>query len=180
MNVMSRTQKLATVNLYDELIKLRDQQRERRKKSILVVPGDELPWEINPQGKMKWFLHPAIDDTAIQNLIVYLQEIPAGSFSGKLKCQGGVVVFVLEGKGHTVIDDVPFAWEAEDVVQLPIRPNGIIFQHFNDDPDRAAQLLCAEPNLAPVLGVDRGSGFEQLSEAREFKQKSYGAGGKNG
>ena len=38
MNVMSRTQKLATVNLYDELIKLRDQERERRKKSILVVP----------------------------------------------------------------------------------------------------------------------------------------------
>ena len=172
MNVMSRTQKLASVNLYDELIKLRDQERERRKNSILVVEGDELPWEINPQGKMKWYLHPAIDDTVIQNLIVYLQEIPPGSFSGKLKCQGGIVVFILQGKGHTVIDDVSFAWEAEDVVQLPIRPNGIIFQHFNDDLKHAAQILCAEPNLVPVLGVDRGSGFEQVSEAPEFKDKS--------
>lgn len=170
MGSTSRAQKLATRNLYDELIQLRDQERERRKRSLFVVEGDGLPWETNPQGKMKWYLHPAIDDTVIQNLIVYLQEIPPGSFSGKLKCQGGVVVYVVEGKGHTVIDEVSYSWETEDVVQLPIRPNGIVFQHFNDDPNQAAQLLCAEPNLVPVLGVDRGSGFEQLSSAPEFKQ----------
>ena len=172
MGSTSRSEKLATRNLYDELIKLRDQERERRKKSILVVNGDKLPWETNPQGKMKWYLHPAIDDTVIRNLIVYLQEIPPGSFSGKLKCQGGVIIYVLEGRGHTVIDDVTYPWETEDVVQLPIRPNGIVFQHFNDDPNQAVQLICAEPNLVPVLGVDRGSGFEQLSEASEFKQES--------
>jgi len=171
MNAMSRTQKLASVNLYDELIKLRDQERERRKNSIFVVKGDELAWEINPQGKMKWYLHPAIDDTVIQNMIVYLQEIPPGSFSGKLKCQGGVVIYVLEGKGRTVIDEVTFAWETDDVVQLPIRPNGIVFQHFNDDRTQAAQLICAEPNLVHALGVDRGSGFEQLSSAPGFKQE---------
>lgn len=169
---MSRKEKLASINLYDELIKLRDQERERRKRSIFVVEGDDLPWEINPQGKMKWYLHPAIDDTVIRNLVVQLQEIEPGGFSGKLKCQGGVVIYVLAGKGHTVIDDLSYEWEAEDVVQLPIRPNGIVFQHFNDDPKQAVQLLCAEANLAPVLGVDRGSGFEQLSNASEFARKS--------
>ena len=172
MGFTSRSEKLATRNLYDELIKLRDQERERRKRSIFVVKGDDLPWEINPQGKMKWYLHPAIDDTVIRNLIVYIQEIAPRSCSGKLKCQGGVVIYVLEGRGHTVIDDVTYAWETEDVVQLPIRPNGIVFQHFSDDPNYAAQLICAEPNLVPVLGVDSGSGFEQLSEALEFRQES--------
>ncbi len=168
---MSRAQKLASVNLYDELIRLRDQERERKKNSIFVVKGDELPWEVNPQGKMRWYLHPAIDDTVIRNLIVYLQEIPPGSCSGKQKCQGGVVIFVLAGRGRTIIDEVTYSWETDDVVQLPIRPNGIVFQHFNDDPNQAAQLICAEPNLVHVLGVDRGSGFEQLTSAPEFKRE---------
>lgn len=168
---MSRAQKLASVNLYDELIRLRDQERERKKNSIFVVKGDELPWEVNPQGKMRWYLHPAIDDTVIRNLIVYLQEIPPGSCSGKQKCQGGVVIFVLAGRGRTIIDEVTYSWETDDVVQLPIRPNGIVFQHFNDDPNQAAQLICAEPNLVHALGVDRGSGFEQLTSAPEFKRE---------
>lgn len=168
---MSRAQKLASVNLYDELIRLRDQERERKKNSIFVVKGDELPWEVNPQGKMRWYLHPAIDDTVIRNLIVYLQEIPPASCSGKQKCQGGVVIFVLAGRGRTIIDEVTYSWETDDVVQLPIRPNGIVFQHFNDDPNQAAQLICAEPNLVHALGVDRGSGFEQLTSAPEFKRE---------
>ena len=174
MQPTSRTEKLKSKNFYDELIKLRDAERERKKKSIFLVKGDELPWEVNPQGKMRWYLHPSIDDTVIRTLIVYLQEIPPGSSSGKLKCQGGTVIYVLEGKGHTLIDDVTHKWETDDVVQLPVRPNGIVFQHFNDDINKAAQLICAEPNLVHALGVDRGSGFEQLSSAPEYK------GGNNG
>lgn len=169
MHPMSRLEKLGSLNLYEELIKLRDHQRERKKKSILLVKGDELPWESNPQGKMKWYLHPSIEDTVIQTLIVYLQEIPPGSSSGKQKYQGGTVIYVVEGKGRTVIDDVTYHWETDDVVQLPIRPDGIVFQHFNDDPKRAVQLICAEPNLVHAMGVDRGSGFEQLSPAPEFE-----------
>jgi hypothetical protein len=169
MNAARRSRKLRSLNFYDELIKLRDQHRKREKQAVFLVKGDELPWEINPQGKMRWYLHPSIDDTVIQTLIVYLQEIPAASSSGKQKCQGGTVIYVVEGKGHTVIDDVSYSWETDDVVQLPIRPDGIVFQHFNDDPHRPAQLICAEPNLLPIMGVDRGSGFEQLSAAPEYK-----------
>ncbi len=174
MATTSRTEKLKSKNFYDELIKLRDAERERKKKSIFLVKGDELPWEVNPQGKMRWYLHPAIDDTVIRTLMVYVQEIPPGSCSGKLKCQGGSVIYILEGKGHTVIDGVTHEWETDDAVQLPVRPAGIVFQHFNDDPQKAAQLVCAEPNLVHALGVDRGSGFEQISPAPEYE------GGKNG
>lgn len=166
----NRTEQLASRNFYDELIRHRDRERERKKSAIFLVKGDELPWEINPQGKMKWYLHPAIDDTVIQTLIVSIQEIPPGSSSGKQKCQGGAVIYVVEGKGHTVIDGVSHSWEADDIVQLPIRPDGIVFQHFNDAPDKSVQLLSAEPNLVHALGIDRGSGFEQLDPAREFKE----------
>jgi|SRR3989304_3408135 len=166
-----RKEQLASRNFYDEMIRYRDQERERKKSAIFLVKGDELPWESNPQGKMKWYLHPAIDDTVIQTLIVSIQEIPPGSFSGEQKCQGGAVIYVVEGKGHTVIDGVSHSWETDDIVQLPIRPDGIIFQHFNDDAEKSVQLLSAEPNLVQALGVDRGSGFEQLAPARGFKEE---------
>jgi len=171
MDPINRTEKLRSLNLYDELIKLRDEQRERKKRAVFLVKGDEIPWELNPQGKMKWYLHPAIDDTVIYTLIVYLQEIPPGSSSGRQKCQGGAIAYVVEGKGHTVIDDVVYDWDADDLVQLPIRPDGIVYQHFNDHPNKPAVLICAEPNLVHSLGVDRGSGFEQLSPAPEYKIK---------
>lgn len=168
MNPGSPMKKPRVLNLYNELIRMRDERRAKEKKATFLVKGDDLSWEINPQGKMKWYLHPAIDDTVIQTLIVYLQEIPPGSFTGKQKCQGGTVIYVIEGKGHTIIDGVSHSWETDDIVQLPIRPDGIVFQHFNDEPHRPAQLVCAEPNLVPVLGVDRGSGFEQLAPAPEY------------
>lgn len=171
MDSGSRSEKLRSRNLYEELIKLRDQQREKKKKSVFLIQGDELPWEINPQGKMKWYLHPSLEDTALQTLMVYLQEVPPGSCSGKQKCQGGTMIYVVEGRGHTVIDDVVYSWEKDDVVQLPIHPDGIVYQHFNDDPKGPAQLVCAEPNLVHALGVDRGSSFEQLSSAPEYGKK---------
>lgn len=167
----NRSKPRASLNLYNELLRLRDQQREKKKQAISVVDGDDLSWEVNPQGKMKWYLHPCIDDTAIQTLIIYLQEIPPGSSSGKQKTQGGTVIFVVEGKGHTLINDATHYWEKEDVVQIPIRPDGVVFQHFNDDTKQPAQLICAEPNLVNALGVDRGSGFEQIEDAPVFKRE---------
>ena len=168
------------VSLYDELLRLRDQQRGKKQQARSVVKGDALPWEINPQGKMKWYLHPSIDDTVIQTLIIYLQEIPPGSSSGKQKTQGGTVIFVVEGKGHTIIDDATHSWEKEDVVQIPIRHDGVFFQHFNDDTQEPAYLICAEPNLVNALGVDRGSGFEQLAAAPEFKPGKIAADSAHG
>jgi len=164
-----RKKKLAEKNYYQELIELRDRQREQKKDAVFLVKGDELPWESNPQGNMKWYLHPFIDDTVIQTLIVYVQEIPPGGASGKQKCQGGTVIYVLEGKGRTVINDVEYDWSTDDVVQLPILPDGIVFQHFNDDPEKPVQLICAEPNHVHSIGVDKGSGLEQLAPAPDYK-----------
>jgi quercetin dioxygenase-like cupin family protein len=180
MDNQSSSPQRTSLNLYDELLRLRDQQREKQRQARSVVYGDDLPWEVNPQGKVKWYLHPSIDDTVIQTLIVYLQEIPPGSSSGKQKTQGGTVIFVVDGKGHTVIDDATYTWEKEDVVQIPIRHDGVFFQHFNDDTKEPAYLICAEPNLVNALGVDRGSGFEQLAAAPEFQPGKIAVGASPG
>ncbi len=129
-----RTAKLASMNYWNELIALRDRQREQRKSAVQVVRLSELPLENNEQGLMRWYLHPAIIDTVLSTLSIYRQEIPPGSRSGRLKFQGGQILFIVEGRGHTMLDGVKHAWEAGDVVNLPCKRDGIVVQHFNDDP----------------------------------------------
>ena len=79
------------------------------------------------------------------------------------------MIYILEGKGYTLIDGVKHHWQAGDVLNLPLRGNGIIVQHFNDDPDKPARFVAAEPNWFECATVDRGSGFEQIEDAPEYR-----------
>jgi hypothetical protein len=78
-------------------------------------------------------------------------------------------MFILEGKGHTLIDGVKHAWEAGDVVNLPIKSAGLVIEHVNDDPDQWAKFLAAEPNWFACTSVDRGSGFEQIEPSPDYR-----------
>jgi len=51
------------------------------------------------------------------------------------------VIFILEGKGHTIIDGVRHDWEAGDLMLLKMTPGGVEHQHFNDDPERPAKWM---------------------------------------
>ena len=165
-----RTVKLASTNYWNELIALRDQQRERRKSAVQVVRLAELPLENNEQGLMRWYLHPAIMDTVLSTLSIYRQEIPPGSRSGRLKFQGNQVMVILEGRGYTTIDGVKYPWKAGDLVSLPLRADGIVVQHFNTDPEKPAKFIATEANWFECTTVDRGCGFEQLEDAPEYRQ----------
>jgi hypothetical protein len=79
-----------------------------------------------------------------------------------------MLIYIIGGKGYTVIDGVKHPWEAGDVVQLPLRRDGVVFQHFNSDPQKPARFLACEPNHVNSAGMDRGSGFEQLEESPDF------------
>jgi gentisate 1,2-dioxygenase len=165
-----RTAKLANMNCWNELMALRDQQRERRKTAVQVVRLSELPLENNEQGLMRWYLHPSIMDTILSTLSIYRQEIPPGSRSGRLKFQGGQIMFIVDGRGYTMLDGVKHAWEAGDVVSLPCKRDGIVVQHFNGDAAKTAVFLAVEPNLFAATGVDRGCGFHQMEQSPDYKR----------
>ena len=63
-----RTANLAKMNGWNELLALRDKQREARKTAVQVVRLSELPLENNQQGLMRWYLHPSITDTILSTL----------------------------------------------------------------------------------------------------------------
>jgi hypothetical protein len=164
-----RKSKLAEVNHWDELLKLRDRQREQTRNGIQVIKQAELPLEVSRHGLLRWYLHPEIKDTCLSVLLFYQQEIPPGSRSGRLKFQGGQVMMITEGRGYTTIDGVKHPWKAGDVLNLPLRANGIIVQHFNADPNNPAKFVAVEPNWLEGVTVDRGCGFEQLEDAPEYR-----------
>jgi hypothetical protein len=165
---MSRREKLAQHNYWDELIALRDDQRERAKSAVQVVRGDDLPQENSALGLLRWYTHPAIHDTILSTLMFFEQELPPRSRSGRLKFGGGQVMYILSGRGYTTIDGVKHPWKAGDVLNLPIRRDGIIVQHVNEDDAIAAKFLACEPNWFAATSVDRGSGFELLEPSSEY------------
>ena len=51
------------------------------------------------------------------------------------------LIYVLEGKGYSVVDGERHDWEAGDLLLLPIKPGGVEHQHFNTDPDTPCRWL---------------------------------------
>ena len=156
-------------DLWGELFKLRDEQRKALAKSVWLVKGRDLPWQQSRQGKMRWYMHPLLKSPCINTLTIFVQELPPGSRSGRVNHPGNQVMFILEGRGYTVIDGQKHHWGKGDVVQIPLKVKGCVVQHFNADPDNPARFVACEPNAFHAAGVDRGPGFEQLESCPEFK-----------
>ena len=75
------------------------------------------------------------------------------------------MLYVLQGKGYTLLDGVRHEWQAEDLINIPIRAQGVVVQHVNTDPRRPVRFVSADLNLVDMLGVDRGAVLEQIEAA---------------
>lgn len=157
--------------LLDRLYHLRDQQRFYHENADWVVRGEQLPWEWNRQGKMKWYLHPLFKERALRNHIFYMQEIPPGSRTGLQRKQGNELFLFVEGRGYSMVDGVRYDWQKYDMIGLPSRERGSIVQHFNADPDKPAVFVAERPYIEG-LGVDAGAGYEQLDDCPEWTARA--------
>ena len=155
-------------DLLGALMRTRDTWRTWQPRTKNLVRAKNLRAEWTRQGKIAWYLHPLLKEYSVRNLLIFSQEIPPGSRSGKQKHPGGLCHYILEGKGHTVVDGESHEWEAGDAVVLPIRPNGITYQHFNSSPTSPVRFIAGMPNWTDALGVDLGSRWEQLEDAPEY------------
>ena len=117
--------------LYDLTFAESRAERDRRAKARNLIGREDCDPELNRMGTMRWYLHPHLDTPSTRALYFHELEIPQGSNSGKLYCQGGMIHFVLIGSGHTVLDGRAHEWEEGDVIAIPIRESGATYQHFN-------------------------------------------------
>ena len=131
------------VNLYEEIFKVREEEDERIANARVVIKGNEIPWEHGRQAILRWYTHPRIKDTALTTMWMFVHDIR--SHSGRHRHQGGLALFVLEGKGYTTVDGVRHDWEKGDLILLPIKEDGVEHQHFNLDPDKPSRWLALAP-----------------------------------
>lgn len=166
--MVTHPDELESVNLFNRLIQMRDQIRSRKRMATWLIRGEDLPWELNLHGKMQWYLHPSIAYSVLQTFLFYRQEISVGSRSGLQRHGGEVVFFILRGEGYTEVDGVRYNWRAEDVMTLPVRPQGVIYRHVNTGSEPVL-LIGVEPNMVHTFGVDRHVDFEELQPCPESR-----------
>lgn len=148
-------------NYYETAYNMDAAKRLRTMEGKVVVKGAERPWEETRQGRLKHFLHSTINDTAdLCWRSFFLHDIR--THSGKHRHQGGLAIYVVEGRGWTVVDGVRHDWEEGDLILLPVKPGGVEHQHFNGEPG----------NPCKWLGIIYGGFWDALGNEKEQKEAS--------
>lgn len=159
-----------TEGLWDSLIRRSVAERARVESGRNTVRRGELEPELSPFGLLRWYLHNDLEDPVTHSLYFCELEIPAGSRSGRLRHQGGMVHLVVQGSGCTLFDGIEHEWAARDVVALPVRPDGVEFQHVNTGTG-PARMVISWPNLDSSIGPEGGVAMEILEPAPEFSAR---------
>lgn len=160
-----------TTTLYDQTFEAAKRERDRRAKGKNLISLDECPTELNRMGLMHWYLHPGLEAPSTRALYFHELEIPQGSNSGKLICQGGVLHFVVQGSGYTVVDGRSHEWETEDAIVIPIKEDGVTYQHFNTGVGPARLLVCW-PNLDSALSEEGGVAMDIVEPCPEWSAQN--------
>lgn len=137
-------------SLYVQFQQQYEKDKKEVRKASLVIKGDERPWEQNTQAKLKYLIHPELG-TAIRTFTMFIGEIPPGGKSGKHSHHSEAAIYILKGRGYSVIGDVQYDWKEGDVVCVPVaEPH----QHFNADAkDTVRYLACTPMQLFQFLGL---------------------------
>jgi gentisate 1,2-dioxygenase len=116
--------------LYEQFLQARRDFHERQETGQVVIKSGDREAQQNRQGKILYYLNPfEYKNTPLQDWAVFTQDIR--THSGKHRHQGGIVIYVLDGEGYSIVDGERIDWKRGDLLLLPIKPHGVEHQHFN-------------------------------------------------
>jgi len=96
----------------------------------VVIKDSDREWELSRQGYLKWYiLENEYPETVLNDWWVFVHDIKKES--GKHRHQGGLVLFIIEGRGATELNGEIIEWEKGDCVLLPMDPVGCEHKHYN-------------------------------------------------
>ena len=125
---------------YEIFLRSRREFDERQNTGPIVIKPSDREYQITRQGRMFYYLNAqAFQETPLHDWRVFTQDIK--THSGKHRHQGGFVIYVIEGRGYSIVDGERVDWEEGDLFLLPIKPNGIEHQHFNTDPSKGCRWI---------------------------------------
>ncbi len=116
---------------YNEPIKRGQLQSENARKGKKLLKGKEIPFTLSRMSISRRYAMDWYKGLTNTNWTLFIHEIR--THSGKHIHQGGLTLFVLDGKGYTIVDGRRFDWGKGDLICLPVKKGGIEHQHFNND-----------------------------------------------
>ena len=154
---------------YEQIIEGQRTERARSYSGKVVIRGKGNPWSQDRQGLVRHYLQPSLYtgkpvDTALDGWITFVQEVKV--YSGKHRHQGGLVIFVLQGEGHSIVDGERVDWEAGDLLLLPMKPGGVEHQHFNRYEDKPVRWIAFIHTAIYQWGA---SEMAQIEQHPDFK-----------
>lgn len=152
-------------NPYEIYMRKRKERAERNRTGKIVIKPSDREVFMARQGRLQFLLNPFIyPDTPLQDWHVFKHEIRTRS--GKHRHQGEVIIYVLEGKGYSIVDGERVDWKEGDLILLPLKPNEVEHQHFNEDPEKPAKWMAFR--CIPT-GEHLATETDQLENSPEFK-----------
>jgi hypothetical protein len=154
-------------NNYERNMRQRKDYTERNAKGPIVIKRNDRQVFQARQGKLRYYLCPNNHkETPLQHWRVFTQEIR--TCSGKHRHAGGLIIYVLEGHGYTIIDGERKDWKKGDLLMLPMKVGGVEHQHFNLDPPEKPAIWIAMINM-PICDY-LASDLEQIENSPDFKE----------
>ncbi len=136
--------------LYVASMDQQDLETRRAAVGKRVVHAKNIPFEQDQQGIRRTDCHPDLTENAIDFFHVFTHKI--NTHSGRHIHQGGLTIFVVQGKGYSMVDGKRYNWEAGDLIQLPIKKGGVDHQHFNLDGKPSIWLAIIPHTLQRFVG----------------------------
>src|SRR5262245_5737774 len=160
---------------YEDIIASQRADRRRSYTGQVVVRGKGNPWVLERQGLVRNYLMPERYagepvTTALDGWVVFVQEVRV--HSGKHRHQGGLVIYILEGEGYSIVDGERLEWEAGDLLLLPIKPGGVEHQHFNRYEDKPVKWIAFIHAAIYEWGASEMVQIEQHPEFKARKPRS--------
>jgi gentisate 1,2-dioxygenase len=154
---------------FPELVEIYQKQIELKKKSRVLMKKKDIVWdERHPQAKTAALVDPRLG-FANTYANVGLSHIAPGTKSGKHK-HGEAIIYILQGKGYSIVDEKRYDWEEGDAVYIP--PD-TYHQHFNLDNEKPVVFLRVLPGPLQVnlIAIAAALGFPPLysMEVAELK-----------
>lgn len=137
-------------NYYEDALNRWKATRDKARQGKKIIKGKEIPWQVGRQGIIGYYHTEPLQGHAMENLRMFVHEIR--THSGRHVHQGGFNLFVLKGKGYTVVDGKRFDWSAGDLILLPFKKGGVEHQHFNVDNRPSKWLAFSSIPVGEMVG----------------------------
>ncbi len=147
-------------NFYEDWFALEGKAIEEKRRAKKAIYPNELQW-IRTRQDFKAALLVA-PETGFRTLggLTMLSEIPEGWKTGK-HSHGEEAMYILKGKGFSIIDEQRFDWEDGACLRIPF---GAIHQHFNQGDTPVHYFSALAPHLEFSCLVAKFQQFEDCGE----------------